>query len=342
MSEHRDRRLDVVAHRQRARRRAQPRDRRRSSPRTASSTGAMTLVDAERAERALRGDGPGGRDLGRLGARTRRSASRRSAARAAFIGRVADDELGTVFAPRPPRRRRRVRRAARDRRRADRPLPRHRHARRRSARCARTSARRRELDPSDVDADLDRARAQVTYLEGYLWDQPDGQGRVSAARRASRTRPAAGSRSRSPTRSASTATATSSSSSSRPTSTSCSPTRPRSRALRGRRRSTTRSQRVRGHCEIAALTRGAQGSVIVARRRGARRSTPIPVGERGRHHRRRRPVRRRVPLRPHPRLRPRARCGRLGALARGRGDLAPRRPARDVARRARRARCSSR
>ena len=46
---------------------------------------------------ALRGDGAGDRDLGRLGGEHDGRASRRSVARSAFIGRVHDDQLGAVF-----------------------------------------------------------------------------------------------------------------------------------------------------------------------------------------------------------------------------------------------------
>ena len=91
-------------------------------------------------------------------------------------------------------------------------------------------------------------------------------------------------------------------------STCCSPTRPRSRRCTRSTTSTTRSQQVPRHCEIAALTRGEQGAVIVARRRGRTWSTPHPGRRARRHHRRRRPLRGRVPLRAHARLRPRHRA----------------------------------
>ena len=171
--------------------------------------GTMDLIDTERAEPLYGGDGPGDRDLGR-------------------VGREHDRRRRVVRQPRRvhragPRRPARARCSpttsappacsstdARGRRPAHRPVPDRGHARRRAhaehlprrvrrARRPRTSTR-----PIVVGA-------QVTYLEGYLWDQPRRQGRVPATRPGSRTRPAGGSRSRSRTRSASTATATTSS-----------------------------------------------------------------------------------------------------------------------------------
>ena len=69
------------------------------------------------------------------------------------------------------------------------------------------------------------------------------------------------------------------------------------------------------HCEIAALTRGAQGSVVVGGRQAARdrRRSRRP---RGRHDRRRRPVRGRRALRAHARPRPRRRAGGSARSAR--------------------------
>ena len=127
-------RLDVVAHRQRAGRRAEPRDRRVRRRARASSAGAM---DAHRhrprrasstrrwARRIEISGGSAANTIGR--------ASRRSAGRAAFIGRVADDKLGKVFAPRPARRgRASSTRRPRPTATPHRPLPRDRHARRRA------------------------------------------------------------------------------------------------------------------------------------------------------------------------------------------------------------------
>ena len=257
---------------------------------------------------------------------------------AAFVGRVADDQLGKVFAHDLRARGRRVLDAAPatdgD---ADRPLPRHRHARRRAhaehvpRRVGRARARRRRRRARGERAGalprglpLGRARREGRVPPRGAARARRGQpGRVHALRRAS----------------ASTGTATSSSSSSSTRSTCCSPTRTRSRRSTRSTTSTTRSQRVHDHCEIAALTRSAKGSVIVDARRGARDRRGS--GRRARrHHRRRRPLRRRVPLRAHARLRPRhrraARCARGGG-----GDLAPRCRVRRRRSRSWRARCSN-
>ena len=68
--------------------------------------GAMALVDTERAESIYTAMGPGGRGLGRLAPRTRSSGVVPSlGSAAAFVGRVRDDQLGEVYAPRPPCRR---------------------------------------------------------------------------------------------------------------------------------------------------------------------------------------------------------------------------------------------
>ncbi len=64
------------------------------------------------------------------------------------------------------------------------------------------------------------------------------------------------------------------------------------------------ARHIAGHCEIAALTRGPKGSVVVGG--GERHEIAAdPVEQPRRHDRRRRPVRRRVPLRPDARTRPR-------------------------------------
>ena len=191
--------------------------------------GAMTLIDAERGRGAVRGDGPGDRDLRRLGGQHDWSGSRRSAAPAAFVGRVGDDAArrrvrATTSAPPASSSTRRPRpdgaptgrcliivtpdAAAHDE-----------HLPRRVGRAR----------PADVDARPRRRARRSLYLEGYLWDEPDAKEafRHAAPHRARRR--ATGSRSRCPTRSASTATATSSSTWSSTRSTCCSPTRPRSR-----------------------------------------------------------------------------------------------------------------
>ena len=121
-----------------------------------------------------------------------------------------------------------------------------------------------QLGPDDLDHEL-IARAQVLYLEGYLWDEPDGQGRVPAggAHRPRRRQPggvhAVGRllRRASPRRSSSSWSST--------TSTCCSPTRSRSPRCTRSTRFDDALQRVQHHCEIAALTRSEKGAVIVAR-----------------------------------------------------------------------------
>ena len=149
---------------------------------------------------ALRGDGPGDARSRADRPRTRWWASRRSAAPAAFVGRVSDDQLGAVFGHdlraagvefATPRRA--------GRRRAHRALPHHRHARRR-AHDEHVPRRVGASSGPTTSTTSSIARAQVLYLEGYLWDEPAAKDafRHAAARRA-RGR-ATGSRSRSPTR----------------------------------------------------------------------------------------------------------------------------------------------
>ena len=108
--------------------------------------------------------------------------------------------------PRPPgRRRRRSRTPRRTDGRAHRALPDRGHARRPAHHEHLPRRRRRCSGPTTSTTTL-VARAQVTYLEGYLFDRPTPR-RPTARRRPPPTPPAARSRSRCPTRSASTATA---------------------------------------------------------------------------------------------------------------------------------------
>ena len=154
--------------------------------------------------------GPGDRDLRRIGREHdgRRRVVRRDAPRSSAGSTTTSSARcsPTTSAPRACE----FDDAAGARRRAHRPLPDHRHARRRAhaqhvpRRVGRARPRRRRRRRSS------RAR-RCTYLEGYLWDEPDAKDAFRRAARGSRTTPATGSRSRSPTRSASTATATSSS-----------------------------------------------------------------------------------------------------------------------------------
>ena len=73
-------------------------------------------------------------------------------------------------------------------------------------------------------------------------------------------------------------------------------------------------QRVRGHCEVAALTRSERGSVVVAGDE-VHVVAAHPVDDGGRHDRRRRSLRGRLHVRAEPRPAASPTCGRLGALA---------------------------
>ena len=162
--------LDVVGDRQRAGRRAQPRGRR--VPRRARPRQGLDGPDRHRPGRAaVRGDGPGDRDLGRLRRQhdgrhrvVRRARPRSSAG-------CATTSSATVFAHDIRARRRAASHAPP----ATDGMP--------TGRClivVTPDAERTlntylgaasELGPEDVDPEL-VAGAQVTYLEGYLWDQP--------------------------------------------------------------------------------------------------------------------------------------------------------------------------
>ena len=131
--------------------------------------GAMTLIDAERADALYGLMGPGVEVSGGSCANTVAGVASLGG-RAAYIGRVRDDELGRIFThdiratgvdyATPPA--------------GDGPG---------TARClimVTPDAQRTmstylgasvELGPEDVDVDL-VASADVTYLEGYLWDPP--------------------------------------------------------------------------------------------------------------------------------------------------------------------------
>jgi sugar/nucleoside kinase (ribokinase family) len=150
--------------------------------------GAMELVDTARAERLYDAMGPAVEISGGSAANTLVGVTSLGGS-AAFIGRVADDELGTVF--------------GHDIRAAGvefvaKPAvggeP--------SGRClimVTPDAQRTmntylgasaQLGPGDVDHEL-IARAQVLYLEGYLWDEPEAK---AAYRLAARTAHDAGNR----------------------------------------------------------------------------------------------------------------------------------------------------
>ena len=190
------------------------------------------------------------------------------------------------------------------------------------------------LGPDDIDAATLR-RAEVTYLEGYLWDAPAAK---AAMRQAMATVHGAGrrvalslsdpfcvDRYRAEFRAlvehevdilfANEAELTS---------------------LYEVSHFDDAFQHVRGHCEMAALTRAEQG-LGGDQRRGDPRRRCRPHRHRGGHDRRGRPLCRRVPLRPHPRARPGA-LWPARRIGRWRGDRPFRRPARDLAGPARRAR----
>jgi sugar/nucleoside kinase (ribokinase family) len=225
------------------------------------TAGAMELIDTARAEQLYAAMGPAVEISGGSAANTLVGVTSLGGS-AGFIGRVADDELGAVF--------------GHDIRAAGvefvaKPAvggeP--------SGRClimVTPDAQRTmntylgasaQLGPDDVDADL-VGRAQVLYLEGYLWDEPEAK---DAYRLAARTAHDAGNR-----------VAFS-------LSDSFCVDRHRTEFLElvesevdvlfANEAEITSLfqvgefddalQRVQHHCEIAALTRGEQGAVIVAR-----------------------------------------------------------------------------
>lgn len=150
--------------------------------------GSMTLVDTERAEQLYAAMGPAVEISGGSAANTLVGVASLGGS-AAFVGRVADDQLGGVFGHDI--------RAAGVTFRAE-PVA----GGEPSGRClivVTPDAQRTmstylgasaQLGPADVDHDL-VARAQVLYLEGYLWDEPDAK---AAYRLAARTAHDAGNR----------------------------------------------------------------------------------------------------------------------------------------------------
>ncbi len=142
--------------------------------------GAMTLVDEPTVERLYRRMGPAREVSGGSCANTM-AALAALGGRPAYVGRVKDDQLGRVF--------------AHDIRAAgvafeSRPAP----DGPSTARClvfVTPDAQRTmqtylgacvELGPEDVDPEL-VAAAEITYLEGYLWDRPEAK---AACRKAAR------------------------------------------------------------------------------------------------------------------------------------------------------------
>ena len=134
--------------------------------------GAMTLVDADVSEALYGNMGPGIECSGGSAANTIAGLASLGA-RAAFIGKVRDDQLGQVF-----RHDIRASGVTFDTEAASAGLP--------TARClilVTPDAQRTMqtflgasvgLGPDDIDADL-IAAARITYLEGYLWDPPQAK-----------------------------------------------------------------------------------------------------------------------------------------------------------------------
>ncbi len=142
------------------------------------SKGTMTLIDAEQADALYAAMGPAVEASGGSAANTAAGVASFGGA-VAFVGKVRDDQFGAVFAhdiravgveySTPPA--------------ADGPA---------TARClilVTPDAQRTMstylgaatgLSPADIDDDL-VARSRVTYLEGYLWDPPEA---IGALRRA--------------------------------------------------------------------------------------------------------------------------------------------------------------
>lgn len=152
------------------------------------SRGAATMVDASRSDAVYEAMGPATEQSGGSAANTVAGVAS-FGGRAAFIGRVADDTFGRVFAHDL-----RTTGVHFDALPATNGTP--------TGRClvvVTPDAQRTmctylgaasELDPAYVDGDL-IGRSAVTYLEGYLWDQPDAK---DAIRLAATTAHAAGRR----------------------------------------------------------------------------------------------------------------------------------------------------
>ena len=134
--------------------------------------GIMTLIDAEQAEALYRRTGPGTEVSGGSAANTIAGIAAMGG-RAGFIGKVSDDQLGSVFSHDI-----RALGVAFETARANGGVP--------TARClilVTPDAQRtmtaylgaaQDISAADVDAEVVGA-ASVTYLEGYLWDPPGGK-----------------------------------------------------------------------------------------------------------------------------------------------------------------------
>ncbi|MCZ7525926.1 MAG: adenosine kinase [Acidimicrobiia bacterium] len=146
--------------------------------------GTATMVDADRADRVYAALGPAVEVSGGSAANTIAGLAS-FGARVAYVGRVRDDQLGSVFAHdlRAAGVRFDVTPASEG------PA---------TGRClviVTPDAQRTmctylgasaHLGPGDVDDAL-VARAQVTYLEGYLWDQPEAKEAIRSAARVARS-----------------------------------------------------------------------------------------------------------------------------------------------------------
>jgi sugar/nucleoside kinase (ribokinase family) len=151
--------------------------------RTKVERGAMTMVDAARSDEIYGQLGPAQETSGGSAANTAAGVAS-FGGRAAFIGRIADDTFGRVFAhdlrsvgvkfdatpatDGSPTGRCLVIVGAD----AERTM------------CTYLGAGA-ELDPDDVDADRIRSAA-ITYLEGYLWDEPKAKDAIRRASTAAR------------------------------------------------------------------------------------------------------------------------------------------------------------
>ena len=163
--------------------------------------GAMTLIDADAAE-ALYTAMPPGQESSGGSAATPAPSRPRSAPRVAYLGKVANDQLGNVFRHDMTRDRRALPLGAAVRRRADRAVPDRGHAGRAahdehlSRRLRRPSARPTSTKRSSPTRPSPTSKAICSTRRRRR--------RRSAVRRPRRTRPGGRSRCRCPTRSAST------------------------------------------------------------------------------------------------------------------------------------------
>ena len=271
----------------------------------------MTLIDEARAHELYDAMGPGVEISGGSAANTIVGLAS-FGARAAYLGKVRDDQLGEVFAHDIRSTGVTFALAQRGRRADHRPLPHRRHARR-AAHDEHLPRRVRRSSAPKTSTPTWSAAAPGRVPRGLPLGPPGGQGGVpqgGAHRARGRQRSVAHAvrlllRRPAPARVA----------------------RPRRgrrrRAVRERSRdlravrdatSTRAMQRFGRDCQVAALTRSAQGSVIVSGD-DVHVVPAHPVDRAGRHHRCRRPLRVRLPVRLHARRSTSPTCARLGSLA---------------------------